>query len=79
MFGRSTFGVAIWLMRWLLVWLVDFLLLCVTWFLFANTDHYGIKRPLMGLLELKNKAGKTHVLDVGAMDKIRNGQIKVLI
>ena len=53
------------------------MLLCVTWFMFGNTDRYGIKRPPMGPLELKNKAGKTPVLDMGAMDRIRNGQIKV--
>jgi indole-3-pyruvate monooxygenase len=64
-------------MKWLPVWLVDCLLLCMAWFMFGNTDRYGIKRPLMGPLELKNKAGKTPVLDVGAMDKIRNGRIKV--
>ena len=46
--------------------------------MFGSRDRYGVKRPSMRTLELKNKAGKILVLDFGAMDKIRNGQIKVL-
>eukprot|EP01018_Ginkgo_biloba_P023252 Gb_39502 [translate_table: standard] len=78
MFGTSTFGVAMRLMKWFPVWLVDALLLLVAWWMFGSTDRYGIKRPSMGPLELKNKAGKSPVLDVGAVAKIKRGQIKVL-
>jgi len=44
----------------------------------GNTDKYGLKRPKIGPLELKNKEGKTPVLDIGALPKIRSGKIKIV-
>jgi len=44
----------------------------------GNTSRYGLRRPEMGPLELKNKFGKTPVLDVGTLAKIRQGKIKVV-
>ncbi|KAH9288572.1 hypothetical protein KI387_032689 [Taxus chinensis] len=78
MFGKSTFGIAMALMRWIPLWLVDRLLLCIAWLMLGDTGRYGLERPKTGPIELKNVAGKTPVLDVGALKKIRSGHIKVV-
>ncbi|XP_076925395.1 putative indole-3-pyruvate monooxygenase YUCCA8 [Bidens hawaiensis] len=76
--GKSTFDLAMILMRWLPLWLVDNLLLTLSWFILGNTQKYGIKRPSLGPLQLKNHHGKTPVLDIGALQKIRSGDITVV-
>ncbi|KAI3678756.1 hypothetical protein L6452_38059 [Arctium lappa] len=77
-FGKSTFDLAMMLMKWLPLWLVDKLLLILAFFVLGNTQNYGIKRPSLGPLQLKNNHGKTPVLDIGALEKIRSGAIKVV-
>ncbi|KAF2307192.1 hypothetical protein GH714_025373 [Hevea brasiliensis] len=76
--GKSTFELAVLLMRWMPLWLVDKLLLILAWILVGNIEKYGLKRPSMGPLQLKNTMGKTPVLDIGALEKIRSGDIKVV-
>lgn len=66
------------MMKWLPLWLVDKILLILAWFILGNIDSYGLKRPSIGPLELKNKHGKTPVLDIGALEKIRSGKVKVV-
>ncbi|OUZ99947.1 Pyridine nucleotide-disulfide oxidoreductase [Macleaya cordata] len=77
MLGRSTFGLSMWLLKWLPIRIVDRLLLLVAWFLLGNTAQLGLSRPKLGPLELKSMSGKTPVLDVGTLAKIRAGDIKV--
>lgn len=77
-FGKSTFGLAVMMMKWLPVWIVDKILLILAWLVFGNIEKYGLKRPLEGPLELKNTKGKTPVLDIGTLEKIRSGHIKVV-
>lgn len=77
-FGKSTFELAIVMMKWLPLWLVDKLLLVLAWLVLGNIEKYGLKRPSMGPLELKNEIGKTPVLDIGALEKIKSGDIKVV-
>ncbi|RZR74715.1 hypothetical protein BHM03_00041570 [Ensete ventricosum] len=43
-----------------------------------DTEKYGLKRPKVGPLELKNTTGKTPVLDVGALSLIRDERIKIV-
>ncbi|KAL8191911.1 hypothetical protein R6Q57_028642 [Mikania cordata] len=76
--GKSTFDLAMMLLQWLPLWLVDKLLLILTWFILGNTQKYGINRPSLGPLQLKNQHGKTPVLDIGALEKIRSGDIAVV-
>ncbi|KAK1397932.1 Flavin-containing monooxygenase [Heracleum sosnowskyi] len=76
--GKSTFELAMVMMRWLPLWLVDKLMLVLAWFILGNTESYGLKRPSIGPLELKNTHGKTPVLDIGALAKIRSRDIKVV-
>ena len=76
-FGLSTFGIAMTLLKWLPLRVVDMFLLLLCYFTLGNTDKLGIRRPKTGPLELKSAAGKTPVLDVGAISQIRSGKIKV--
>ncbi|KAG8375550.1 hypothetical protein BUALT_Bualt10G0111700 [Buddleja alternifolia] len=77
MLGRSTFGLSMWLLKWLPIRLVDRFLLVVSWLILGDTGRFGLDRPQVGPLELKNLTGKTPVLDVGTLDKIKSGDIKV--
>ncbi|XP_027333127.1 probable indole-3-pyruvate monooxygenase YUCCA4 [Abrus precatorius] len=78
MLGFSTFGIAMALYKWLPIKLVDKFLLLATNFILGNTNHYGIKRPKTGPIELKLATGKTPVLDVGQLAQIKSGNIKVM-
>ncbi|PSS01158.1 Indole-3-pyruvate monooxygenase [Actinidia chinensis var. chinensis] len=77
-FGFSTFGIAMALLKWVPLRLVDKFLLLAANFTLGNTDRLGLKRPKTGPIELKNATGKTPVLDVGALSQIRSGKIKVM-
>ena len=65
-------------MKWLPLWLVDKILLFLTWLMLGSIEKYGLKRPTVGPMQLKNTMGKTPVLDIGALDKIKSGGIKVV-
>ncbi|GFP91077.1 probable indole-3-pyruvate monooxygenase yucca9 [Phtheirospermum japonicum] len=77
-FGKSTFEVAVFMLKWLPLWLVDKVMLALAWVVLGSTDKYGLKRPVVGPLELKNAHGKTPVLDIGALERIRSGDIQVV-
>ncbi|KAG6389486.1 hypothetical protein SASPL_150954 [Salvia splendens] len=77
MLGRSTFGLSMWLLKWLPINIVDRFLLISSWLLLGDTSRYGLHRPKVGPLELKSRSGKTPVLDVGTLDKIKSGDIKI--
>ncbi|KAE8673850.1 putative indole-3-pyruvate monooxygenase YUCCA7 [Hibiscus syriacus] len=77
-FGKSTFELAVSMMKWLPLRLVDMIMLILARLILGNTEKYGLKRPLIGPLELKNTAGRTPVLDIGALEKIRSGEIKIV-
>lgn len=77
-FGKSTFELAIILMKWLPLWLVDKIMLILAWLILGNLEKQGLKRPSLGPLQLKNTEGKTPVLDIGALQRIRSGEIKVV-
>ncbi|KAK8602532.1 hypothetical protein V6N13_057841 [Hibiscus sabdariffa] len=77
MLRTSTFGLSMRLLKWLPMWLVDWFLLIVSWLMLGDTARFGLKRPRLGPLQLKNLSGKTPVLDVGTLAKIKSGDIKV--
>ncbi|KAK8660751.1 hypothetical protein V6N13_051662 [Hibiscus sabdariffa] len=77
MLGLSTFGLSMWLLKWLPLRLVDRFLLVVSRLMLGDTARFGLARPELGPLELKNLSGKTPVLDVGTLAKIKSGDIKV--
>lgn len=77
MFGFSTFGIAMALLKWLPIKLVDKLVLAAARLMLGDTARYGVRRPKTGPIELKLVTGKTPVLDVGQVAQIRSGNIKV--
>lgn len=77
-FGKSTFELAVLMMQWLPIWIVDKILLILAWLVLGNIERFGLKRPSEGPLEFKNTKGKTPVLDIGTLEKIRSGDIKVV-
>ncbi|KAJ7969615.1 Flavin-containing monooxygenase [Quillaja saponaria] len=77
MFGKSTFGLSMYLLKWFPVFLVDQFLLAMSHFMLGDTAQFGLNRPKLGPFQLKNLAGKTPVLDVGTLAQIKNGKIKV--
>lgn len=79
MLGVATFSVAAFLLRFLPLRLVDrLLLLLAKLFLGGDLPSLGLKRPTGGPLELKNSRGRTPVLDISALEKIRAGEIAVV-
>lgn len=76
--GKSIFELATLLMKWLPVKMVDKILLIFAWLKLGSLEKYGIKRPMMGPIELKNTKGKTPVLDIGALQKIKSGKIQIV-
>ncbi|KAK9733830.1 hypothetical protein RND81_04G095300 [Saponaria officinalis] len=76
--GKSTFELGMFLMKWLPIWVVDKILLFFAWILLGDIEKHGLKRPKIGPLELKNKQGKTPVLDIGALAQIRSKNITVV-
>ncbi|CAN8252297.1 unnamed protein product [Cochlearia groenlandica] len=77
MLGTSTFGLSMLLLKWLPIRVVDRFLLVVSRFILGDTTLLGLNRPRLGPLQLKNLTGKTPVLDVGTLAKIKTGDIKV--
>ncbi|CAA3023807.1 probable indole-3-pyruvate monooxygenase YUCCA8 [Olea europaea subsp. europaea] len=67
--GKSSFELAMLMLKWLPVWLVDKILLFLTWMILGKIEKYSLKRPSVGPLELKNTQRKTPVLDIGALEK----------
>ncbi|KAJ3701083.1 hypothetical protein LUZ61_004788 [Rhynchospora tenuis] len=77
MFGSSTFGLSVWLLKYLPIQTVDRFLLIISRFMLGDTSRFGLERPHLGPMELKSVSGKTPVLDVGTLEKIKSGDIKV--
>ncbi|BAD53070.1 dimethylaniline monooxygenase-like protein [Oryza sativa Japonica Group] len=48
--GKSTFELAVLLMAWLPLWLVDKILVLLAWFVLGNLAKLGIRRPTTGRL-----------------------------
>ena len=66
------------MLRWFPLHVVDKTLLLLAKLILGDTQKYGLKRPEVGPLELKNTEGKTPVLDLGTFGKIKSGKIKVV-
>ncbi|KAL5681612.1 hypothetical protein ACJX0J_007997, partial [Zea mays] len=75
--GLSTFTLSVWLLKFLNVKIVDQILLLLARLILGDTKYIGISRPTLGPMELKSLSGKTPVLDVGTISKIKSGDIKV--
>ncbi|KAM0004590.1 putative indole-3-pyruvate monooxygenase [Helianthus debilis subsp. tardiflorus] len=78
MFGFSTFGLAMTLIKWLPIKLVDKVILSITNYILGDTEKFGLRRPKTGPLEMKMTTGRSPVLDVGTLSKVKTGNIKVV-
>nr|CAB3477751.1 unnamed protein product [Digitaria exilis] len=78
MFGLSTFGIAMALLKVFSVQVVDRILLTAARLTLGDTGKLGLRRPKTGPIELKNLTGRTPVLDVGTLGHIKTGKIKVV-
>ncbi|KAG2570507.1 probable indole-3-pyruvate monooxygenase YUCCA5 [Panicum virgatum] len=77
--GKSTFELAVLLMRWLPLWIVDKIMVFLAWLVLGDLAKLGLRRPTgAGPLELKETHGRTPVLDYGALARIRAGDIAVV-
>ncbi|QDP16901.1 YUC6 [Turnera subulata] len=77
MLGTSTFGLSMFLLKWLPTRMVDRFLLIMSRLALGDTTRFGLYRPLLGPLEHKNLLGKTPVLDFGTLAKIKSGDVKI--
>ncbi|XP_076902650.1 putative indole-3-pyruvate monooxygenase YUCCA10 [Bidens hawaiensis] len=57
---------------------VDKMVLMFSKLLYGDMGGYGIQRPLNGPFWLKQKTGRSPVIDVGTISKIKTGEIKVV-
>ncbi|KAF7813829.1 indole-3-pyruvate monooxygenase YUCCA2-like [Senna tora] len=63
MFGKSTFGLSMCLLKWFPIGFVDQFLILMSHLMLGDTSQFGIHRPKLGPLQFKNLYGKTPVLD----------------
>ncbi|XP_021723662.1 indole-3-pyruvate monooxygenase YUCCA2-like [Chenopodium quinoa] len=77
MLGTSTFGLSMCLLKWFPLKLVDQFLLLISRLMLGDTAQFGINRPAIGPLEYKSVSGKTPVLDIGTLSKVKDGTVKV--
>lgn len=67
------------LMKYLPVHIVDALTVIHATFFLGNLSKYGIHRPNIGPFFEKSLTGRSPVIDVGTIKKIKQGEIQVLI
>lgn len=58
--------------------LVDTIAVTLSKFRYGNLSNYGLERPTEGPFQIKARLGQSPTIDVGTMDKIKRGEIKVL-
>lgn len=76
--GKSTFKLGVFLTKWFPVRIADKILVLLGKIVLGDIESYGLTKPSIGPLELKNTQGKTPVLDIGALRKIKTGDIKIV-
>ena len=67
------------LLKYLPLFLVDALVLLLVKFRFGDLSKYGIVRPKKGPFFLKATEGRSPVIDVGTVGKIKAGEIQVFV
>ncbi|KAK6911148.1 Flavin monooxygenase-like [Dillenia turbinata] len=70
--------IGMFLLRFLPVMIVDPIVLLLCKLKFGNLSNYGLRRPNQGPFLLKSLTGRSPTIDVGAMAKIKAGEIQVL-
>ncbi|XP_004247953.2 probable indole-3-pyruvate monooxygenase YUCCA10 [Solanum lycopersicum] len=75
---REMVYMAMLLLKYLPIYLVDTVIAIYAKFMFGNLAELGIPQPEEGPFSVKISKGRSPVIDVGAINKIKLGQIKVL-
>ncbi|XP_058781314.1 probable indole-3-pyruvate monooxygenase YUCCA10 [Vicia villosa] len=77
-FTRDMIRLGMRLVQYIPVYIVDTIITLQAKFKYGDLSKYGIYRPKEGPLYLKNTTGKSAVIDVGTIEKIKEGAIKVV-
>ncbi|CAK8564800.1 unnamed protein product [Lathyrus sativus] len=75
---RDMIRIGMWLVQYFPVYIVDTIITLQAKLKYGDLSKYGIYRPKDGPLYIKNVTGKSAVIDVGTIEKIKEGSIKVL-
>lgn len=75
----STIPVVLGLAAYLPLWLADKCVILLEWLAFGNMKEFGLVMPKEGPLASKARIGKTPVIDVGTIAKVKDGHIKVCL
>ncbi|KAG6533938.1 probable indole-3-pyruvate monooxygenase YUCCA10 [Zingiber officinale] len=75
---RGIWFVAMRLMKYLPMWLVDHLILLACYFIYGNLAKYGLHRPPIGPMYMKKHTPIYPVVDVGTVSKIKSGAVQVV-
>lgn len=59
-------------------WLGDWIGAQVQWLAFGNLHRYGLEKPDMPPARQLRETGKTPVIDLGTVDQIKSGKIKIV-
>lgn len=57
--------------------LVDAIVVLMAKWKFGNVSRYGFQTPKLGPFTIKQTTGQTPTVDVGTINKIKSGHIKV--
>ncbi|XP_058781353.1 probable indole-3-pyruvate monooxygenase YUCCA10 [Vicia villosa] len=77
-FTRDMIRTGMHLVQYFPVYIADTIITLLAKFKYGDLSKYGIYRPKEGPLFLKNTTGKSAVIDVGTIKKIKEGAIKVV-
>ncbi|PRQ40775.1 putative indole-3-pyruvate monooxygenase [Rosa chinensis] len=66
------------LLKYLPVKVVDAIVMFLIKWKFGNLSKYGVQIPKMGPFYLKEAKGRSPIIDVGTIEKIKSGEIQVL-
>ncbi|XP_058782688.1 probable indole-3-pyruvate monooxygenase YUCCA10 [Vicia villosa] len=77
-FTRDMIRTGMHLVQYFPVWIADTFITLQAKLTYGDLSKYGIYRPKDGPLYLKNITGKSAVIDVGTVEKIKEGAIKVI-
>ncbi|KAK1431435.1 hypothetical protein QVD17_07894 [Tagetes erecta] len=76
--SKELVQLGMYLLKYIPCILVDKMVLMLSHFLYGDLDGYGIQRPSEGPFWLKQATGRSPVIDVGTISKIKTGDIKVV-
>ncbi|CAL5204335.1 unnamed protein product [Lathyrus oleraceus] len=77
-FTRDMIRIGMRLVQYFPVYIADTIITILAKLKYGDLSKYGIHRPKDGPLYLKNSTGKSAVIDVGTIEKIMEGSIKVV-